>query len=35
MAITGAILVLFLIAHMYGNLMIFGGRRPSTSTPTT
>ncbi|AAZ56486.1 succinate dehydrogenase subunit C [Thermobifida fusca YX] len=26
MAITGAILVLFLIAHMYGNLMIFGGQ---------
>ncbi|MFC7326798.1 succinate dehydrogenase cytochrome b subunit [Marinactinospora rubrisoli] len=25
MAVTGAILVLFLIAHMYGNLMIFGG----------
>ncbi|MFC3997149.1 succinate dehydrogenase cytochrome b subunit [Nocardiopsis sediminis] len=26
MAVTGAILVLFLIAHMYGNLMIFGGQ---------
>ncbi|TQN32786.1 succinate dehydrogenase subunit C [Haloactinospora alba] len=27
MALTGVILVLFLIAHMYGNLMIFGGQQ--------
>jgi succinate dehydrogenase / fumarate reductase, cytochrome b subunit len=26
MAVTGGILVLFLIAHMYGNLMVFGGQ---------
>ncbi|GAB3207725.1 succinate dehydrogenase cytochrome b subunit [Marinactinospora thermotolerans] len=26
MAVTGGILVLFLIVHMYGNLMIFGGQ---------
>ncbi|TDQ48016.1 succinate dehydrogenase subunit C [Actinorugispora endophytica] len=26
MAVTGVILVLFLIAHMYGNLMVFGGQ---------
>ncbi|GLU49719.1 succinate dehydrogenase [Nocardiopsis ansamitocini] len=26
MAVTGLVLVLFLIAHMYGNLMIFGGQ---------
>lgn len=27
MAVTGVILVLFLLAHMYGNLMIFGGQQ--------
>lgn len=26
MAVTGLIMVLFLLAHMYGNLMAFGGR---------
>ncbi|GAA3722821.1 succinate dehydrogenase / fumarate reductase cytochrome b subunit [Spinactinospora alkalitolerans] len=26
MAVSGAILVLYLIAHMYGNLMVFGGQ---------
>ncbi|MBB4929848.1 succinate dehydrogenase / fumarate reductase cytochrome b subunit [Lipingzhangella halophila] len=27
MAVTGAVLVLFLVAHMYGNLLIFGGQQ--------
>ncbi|PSK97321.1 succinate dehydrogenase / fumarate reductase cytochrome b subunit [Murinocardiopsis flavida] len=27
MAVTGVILVLFLLAHMYGNLMVFGGQQ--------
>jgi hypothetical protein len=29
MAVTGLILVLYLLAHMYGNLMVFAGRKAS------
>ena len=34
MAVSGLIMIGYLLAHMYGNLKVFAGRRRSTNTPT-